>query len=89
MLRAFPAMNTKPTLLAKSLVAAFSFALMAAVPLLTVQYAVAAHAETKAPEAAKAPCPRTCPAGEKKACTKESGSCSQQGSCKAENCGKK
>jgi len=82
-------MNSKPTLLAKSLVAAFSFALMAAVPLLTVQYAVSAHAETKASEPAKAQCPRTCPAGEKKACPKDNGSCSQQGSCKSDSCGKK
>lgn len=82
-------MNSKPTLLAKSLVAACSFALMAAVPLLTVQYAVSAQAETKTPEPAKAQCPRTCPAGEKKACTKESGSCAQPGSCKTPDCGKK
>lgn len=82
-------MNSKPTLLAKTLVAAFSFALMAAVPLLTVQYAVSAHAETKAPEPAKAQCPRTCPAGEKKACDKDHGKCPQPESCKDQGCGKK
>lgn len=85
-------MNSKPTLLAKSLVAAFSFALMAAVPLLTVQYAVSAQAETKTPEPAKAQCPRACPAGEKsgkKSCPKEAGKCAPQDACGGQGCGKK
>lgn len=78
-------MNSSPSPALKALVAALSLAITAAVPLLTVQYAVRAQAQTNAPSApAPAKCERCagkqaqeCPGGEKD-CAKQS---CPQGAC--------
>jgi len=69
-------MNSEsPSLLAKILTAALGFGLMAAVPLLTMQYAVRAQAETP-PHVAVTSCPGDCTAA-RPACPGGTTGCAQ------------
>jgi hypothetical protein len=82
-----PVMNsTSPSLLAKILTATIGFSLMAAVPLLTMQYAVRAHAEAPAPQLASTSCPRACPVGSA-ACVSKPAAC-PTASCAEAGCAK-
>ncbi|MBI2514481.1 MAG: hypothetical protein HYV96_21105 [Opitutae bacterium] len=78
--------STSPSLFAKILAATIGFGLMAAVPLLTMQYAARAHAEPTAPAVANHPCPRTCPA-EVSSCPPSAAACAKsKSSCAAGRC---
>jgi hypothetical protein len=72
-----------PTILVKALVAALTLAAFAAVPLLTVQYAVAAQTE---PQATAATCTRACPVAQNAGCPQ--GACATTASCSQAACPK-